>query len=238
MLGAPALVRTHYAAHQVACSSAPPASAGSASTPCVSVEQVDYDIDKARAAAQMMRTLPAFNGLRPNMCKPHGLWFCSGQPGKYVPSNLGGGWFDYCCEFATDHEGAALDASSNWGRRVEWAHELRLDKSKILQLRTEDELLAFVREYGIFVKEENVGEVKFGEAPVERPPWASANAEILDLVKRSSSQPFEKLTPFGSGGMAFFASALDWRRVALDFGGIEIVPYRYDDPWRCGCIVR
>ena len=195
-------------------------------------EQVDYDVDQARAAAQMMRTLPALNGLGANMNKPRGLWFCSGDPGKYVPSYLGGGWFDYCCELATDD--GAFDASSDWGRRVEWAHELRLDASKILQLRTEDELLAFVREYGIFVNDNN-GELKLGEAP-------GSNAEMRDVVHRSSSRPFETLTPFGSDGMAFLASAssdaFDWSRVACDFGGIEIVPYRDDDPWRCGYIVR
>ena len=157
---------------------------------------------------------------------------------SYAPSHLGGGWFDYCCEFATDYGGeAGFDASSDWGRRVEWAHELRLDASKILQLRTEDDLLDFVREYGIFINDNN-GELEFGEAPAGRPPWASANAEMRDVVHRSSSKMFENLTPFGSDGMAFFASAssdaFNWRRVAVDYGGIEVVPYRNDDPWRCG----
>ena len=158
--------------------------------------------------------------------KPHGLWFCSGEPTsatrEYVPPHLGGGWFDYCCELATKQDG--FDASSEWSQRVEWSQELRLDASKILQLRTEDDLLAFVREYG-------------GTAPVGRPPWSSANAEMRDVVQRSSASVnvrnprLERATAFGSGDI-FLGDGLVWSAVAREFGGIEILPYRYDAPWR------
>ena len=141
--------------------------------------------------------------------KPHGLWFCSGvEPTsatrEYVPPHLGGGWFDYCCELATKQDG--FDASSEWGQRVEWSQELRLDASKILQLRTEDDLLAFVREYG-------------GTAPVGRPPWSSANAEMRDVVQRSSASVnvrnprLERATAFGSGDI-FLGDGLVWSAVA------------------------
>ena len=56
--------------------------------------------------------------------KPHGLWFCSGEPTsatrEYVPPHLGGGWFDYCCELATKldgFDGLVSGANASSGRK-------------------------------------------------------------------------------------------------------------------------
>lgn len=104
---------------------------------------------------------------------------------------------------------------------------------KILQLRTEDDLLAFVREYGVFARNTGKGLAPGGGAPVGRPPWPSANAEMRDGVQRSSASVnvlnprLERVTAFGSGDV-FFGDGLLWSAVARDFGGIEIFPYRYD----------
>ena len=183
-----------------------------------------YDLARVHLARMNPTSIDQYARL--GWFKPHGLWFCSGEPTsatrEYVPPHLGGGWFDYCCELATKQDG--FDASSEWGQRVEWSQELRLDASKILQLRTEDDLLAFVREYG-------------GTAPVGRPPWSSANAEMRDVVQRSSASVnvrnprLERATAFGSGDI-FLGDGLVWSAVAREFGGIEILPYRYDAPWR------
>ena len=172
--------------------------------------------------------------------KPHGLWFCSGEPTsatrEYVPPHLGGGWFDYCCELASKQDG--FDASSEWGQRVEWSQELQLDASKILQLRTEDDLLAFVREYGVFARGTGEEFTPGGTAPVGRPPWSSANAEMRDVVQRSSASvnvrnpQLQRATTFGSGDV-FLGDGILWSAVAREYGGIEILPYRYDAPWRC-----
>jgi len=140
----------------------------------------DVKIHVSRSQIPKLRTSPQRKGSKPN-----GLWYdCDKE------------WIDWI-----------KDEMPNWVERYNYIYTVHLNKSNILELKTEEDVLNFTQEYG-YQKGKSVN--------------------INELRKRLGYDDDLEYQGLYDALDGFSGMDIDWEKVASEYAGIEICPCQWD----------